>query len=82
MRYRLDDGQFADTTLDRLAAGDVIAGDMPVRELRSYQGRGQYSSWCWSSTTGRHIAYEIRLELARLARACIPNACGTAPRRV
>jgi hypothetical protein len=35
VRYRRDDGQFADRALDRSAADDVIAG-LPVREFRSY----------------------------------------------
>jgi hypothetical protein len=68
VRYRLDDGQFADTTLDRLAAGDVLAG-LPVREFRSYQGRRHYSGWYWSSTMSRLVAYESRLELARILLA-------------
>lgn len=68
MRYRRDDGQFADTTLDRLAVDDVIAG-LPVREFRSYKGRLHYSGWYWSSSMSRLLAYESRLELARIMLA-------------
>jgi hypothetical protein len=68
VRYRLDDGQFADTTPDWLAAGDVLAG-LPVREFRSYHGRRHYSGWYWSSTMSRLVAYESRLELALILLA-------------
>jgi hypothetical protein len=68
VRYRRDSGEFADTTLDRLAAGDVVAG-LPVREFRSYEGREHYSGWYWSSTLARLLVYECRLELARILLA-------------
>lgn len=55
--YRADNGEFADTTLDRLAASDVVAG-LPVREFRSYKGREHYSGWYWSSTLARLVVYE------------------------
>jgi hypothetical protein len=50
-----DDGQFVDTTLDRLAVEDVVAG-LPVREFRSYHGRLHYSGWYWSSSMSRLLA--------------------------
>lgn len=65
VRYRRSRGEFADTTLQRLDVGDVLAG-LPVREFRSYKGRRHYSGWYWSATTGGHVVYESRLELARL----------------
>jgi DNA-binding transcriptional ArsR family regulator len=68
VRYRRADGEFAETTLDLLVPDEVIGG-LPVREFRWYQGRRHYSGWYWSSTTGRHIAYESRLELARIMLA-------------
>ena len=68
MRYRGADGEFAETTLDRLLPDEVIGG-LPVREFRWYQGRRHYSGWYWSSTMGRHIVYESRLELARIMLA-------------
>lgn len=68
VRYRRDDGLFVDTTLQQLIVDDVLAG-LPVREFRSYKGRRHYSGWYWSSTTGAHLVYESRLELARLVVA-------------
>jgi hypothetical protein len=68
VRYRREDGQFADTTLDRVPAGDVVAG-LPVREFRSYKGRVHYSGWYWSATASRLVVYESRLELARIMLA-------------
>jgi hypothetical protein len=78
VRYRRDDGQVADTTLDRLAVDDVIAG-LPVREFRSYKGRLHYSGWYWSSSMSRLLAYESRLELARIMLADFdPGVAGIA----
>jgi hypothetical protein len=65
VRYRRSDGRFADATLVRLPADDVLAG-LPVREFRSYHGQRHYSGWYWSSTGQRMVAYESRLELARI----------------
>lgn len=68
LRYRRCDGVFVDTTLDRLPADEVLAGS-PVREFRSYRGRKHYSGWYFSTTTGGHVVYESRLELARILLA-------------
>ena len=68
VRYRRSDGQFADTTLDRVPVDDVMAG-LPVREFRSYKGRQHYSGWYWSATLRRLVVYESRLELARIMLA-------------
>jgi hypothetical protein len=68
VRYRGGDGGFVDTSLDRLPVDDVLAG-FPVREFRSYRGRRHYSGWYWSATTGGHVVYESRLELARILLA-------------
>lgn len=38
VRYRRSDGEFSETTLDRVTAGDVVDG-LPVREFRSFTGR-------------------------------------------
>ncbi|MGO9163953.1 MAG: TnsA-like heteromeric transposase endonuclease subunit [Streptosporangiaceae bacterium] len=77
-RYRRDDGQFADTTLDRLAVDDIVAG-LPVREFRSCKGRLHYSGWYWSSTLARLLVYESRLELARVMLADFdPSVAGIA----
>src|SRR6266851_8578128 len=66
--YRAADGAAVDTTLDRVAAEDVVAG-LPVREFRWYKGRRHYSGWYWSLTGQRLVAYESRLELARIMLA-------------
>ncbi|WP_029539666.1 MULTISPECIES: TnsA-like heteromeric transposase endonuclease subunit [unclassified Rhodococcus (in: high G+C Gram-positive bacteria)] len=68
VRFRGDDGAFVDTTLRRLPVEEVLAG-RPVREFRSWQGRRHYSGWYWSATTGGHVVYESRLELARILLA-------------
>jgi hypothetical protein len=65
----------------RDAAGQVSTGDLavvepgmlaagrPWREFRWRQGQAHYSGWYWSATTGTHVVYESRLELARLVLA-------------
>ncbi len=68
VRYRQADGEFVETTLDRVAVGEVVAG-FPVREFRSYRGRQHYSGWYWAATGRRLVAYESRLELARILLA-------------
>jgi hypothetical protein len=68
VRYRREDGGFADARLDRLVVEDVVGG-LPVREFRWWKGRVHYSGWYWASTTGRHVVYESRLELARIMLA-------------
>ncbi|MFI7681005.1 TnsA-like heteromeric transposase endonuclease subunit [Actinophytocola sp. NPDC049390] len=68
VRYRGGDGGFVDTPLDRLPVDEVLAG-LPVREFRAYRGRRHYSGWYWSATTGGHVVYESRLELARILLA-------------
>jgi hypothetical protein len=68
VRYRRSDGRFTDTSLQRLPVEDVLAG-LPVREFRSYRGQRHYSGWYWSATTGGHVVYESRLELARILLA-------------
>jgi hypothetical protein len=68
LRYRRADGEFAITSLERVVLDEVVAG-LPVREFRSYKGRRHYSGWYWSSTMGRLVAYESRLEMARLMLA-------------
>jgi TnsA-like endonuclease N terminal len=68
VRYRADDGRYVGTTLPRLPVAEVLSG-RPVREFRSWQGRRHYSGWYWASTTGSHVVYESRLELARILLA-------------
>jgi hypothetical protein len=47
---------------------DLVAG-LTVREFRWYRRRRHYSGWYWSSTMSRLLAYESRLELARVVLA-------------
>jgi len=68
VRYRRADGVVEDVPLERVVVEDVAAG-LPVREFRSYKGRVHYSGWYWAATTGRHVVYESRLELARIMLA-------------
>jgi hypothetical protein len=68
VRYRCARGDVVDSTLDRVSVVDVADG-RPVREFRSYKGRRHYSGWYWSATVGRLVAYESRLELARIMLA-------------
>lgn len=46
-----------------------LAGARPWREFRGYRGQRHYSGFYWSATTGSHVIYESRLELARLLLA-------------
>jgi hypothetical protein len=41
----------------------------PVRDFRRYKGRRRYSGWYWAATTAGLVAYESRLELARILLA-------------
>jgi hypothetical protein len=66
--YRRSNGRFTDTSLQRLPIEDVLAG-LSGREFRSYRGQRHYSGWYWLATTGGHVAYESRLELARILLA-------------
>lgn len=51
--------------LEVLRSGDIA----PWRDFRWRHGQTHYSGLYWSSTTGGHVAYESRLELARLLLA-------------
>jgi hypothetical protein len=48
-----------------LRAAEVVAA-VPWRRVRSARGQAHYPGWYWSATTGGHVVYESRLELARL----------------
>ncbi|WP_342670931.1 TnsA-like heteromeric transposase endonuclease subunit [Micromonospora inyonensis] len=62
--------------LGRVSLTELMAA-RPVREFRWYKGRTFYSGWYWSATTGGHVAYESRLELARILLADFdPDVCG------
>jgi hypothetical protein len=68
VQYRQAAGQVVDTTLDHAVLGE-LAGSAPVREFRWYRGQPHYSGWYWSSTMQGLVAYESRLELARIMLA-------------
>lgn len=68
VRYRRADGMLVLSTLDRVSVDEVVDG-LPVREFRWYRGRRFYSGWYWSVTCARLVAYESRLELARIMMA-------------
>lgn len=48
-----------------LRSGEVA----PWRQFRWHRGQAHYSGLYWSATTGGHVAYESRLELARMLLA-------------
>ncbi|HZO64526.1 MAG TPA: TnsA-like heteromeric transposase endonuclease subunit [Kribbellaceae bacterium] len=76
MRYRRTGGELVETTLGRVSVDELMAAG-PVREFRWYKGRTFYSGWYWSATTGGMVAYESRLELARILLADFDSSvCG------
>lgn len=52
-----------------LATAAMLAASRPWRVFRWRHGQAHYSGWYWSATTGGHVVYESRLELARLLLA-------------
>jgi hypothetical protein len=68
VQYRSASDQPVDTTLDRAVLTE-LASSLPVREFRWYKGQRHYSGWYWSSTMNGLVAYESRLELARIMLA-------------
>jgi hypothetical protein len=52
-----------------LVPAEKLAAGRPWRVFRWRQGQAHYSGWYWSATTGGHVVYESRLELARLLLA-------------
>lgn len=65
---RLHDGTVAERPLWQLTAGEVVAA-APWRPARSARGQARYPGYYWSATSGGHVIYESRLELARLLLA-------------
>jgi hypothetical protein len=55
----------AGVALDQLRTAE-FAGTLPWRRWRSHHGQAHLSGSYWSATTGGHVVYESRLELARL----------------
>ena len=64
--------------LAELTAG-VVLSSVPWRSVRAHRGQRHLSGWYWSATTGAHVVYESRLELARLLLADFdPDVVGIA----
>jgi TnsA-like endonuclease N terminal len=49
--------------------GRQVVAAVPWRKTRSARGQAHYPGYFWSATTGGHVIYESRLELARLLLA-------------
>jgi hypothetical protein len=47
----------------------VVLSAVPWRSVRAHRGQRHLPGWYWSATTGGHVLYESRLELARLLLA-------------
>jgi hypothetical protein len=65
---RYDDRTVRQFPLDRLRLSDFI-GSVPWRQVRARHGQAHYAGAYASATTGGFVAYESRLELARLLLA-------------
>ncbi len=65
---RMADGGEASFLLRQVQGRQVIAA-VPWRKTRSARGQAHYPGYFWSATTGGHVIYESRLELARLLLA-------------
>jgi hypothetical protein len=66
--FRNDAGKESTTEL-ALVSPQMLAAGRPWRVFRWRHGQAHYSGWYWSATTGVHVVYESRLELARLLLA-------------
>lgn len=66
--FKDDSGRESTTDLGSIDPR-VLAAGSPWRVLRWRRGQAHDSGWYWSSTTGGHVVYESRLELARLLLA-------------
>jgi hypothetical protein len=78
VRYKAADRELRVSTLDRVDVDEIVDG-VPVREFRWFKGRQFYSGWYWSATGERLLAYESRLELARIMLADFaPDVVGIA----
>jgi hypothetical protein len=65
---RMADGGEASFPLRQVQGRQVVAA-VPWRKTRSARGQAHYPGYFWSATTGGHVIYESRLELARLLLA-------------
>ncbi|MEJ7783945.1 MAG: TnsA-like heteromeric transposase endonuclease subunit [Solirubrobacteraceae bacterium] len=75
---RLSDRSTRQMRLSELSSELVLAA-VPWRTIRSHRGQRHLPGLYWSSTTGGHVVYESRLELARLLLAdADPSVVGIA----
>ena len=65
---RMADGSEVRRLLRDVRARQVVTA-VPWRAARSARGQSHYPGFYWSETTGSHVVYESRLELARLLAA-------------
>jgi hypothetical protein len=63
-----DGGTVPDRPLRQVTARQIVDA-APWRMARSARGQAHYPGFYWSATTGGHVIYESRLELARLLLA-------------
>src|SRR5579884_3708385 len=68
VKYRDSGGVVSETDL-RSVSVRALAASRPWRTFRWHRGQAHYSGWYWAATTGQHVIYESRLELARLLLA-------------
>ena len=68
VRFRDSGGEVIHSDLASVSPAALAAG-RPWRTFRWHHGQAHFSGWYWSATTGRHVVYESRLELARLLLA-------------
>jgi hypothetical protein len=69
-RVSFRDGAGRESTADlAVVRVELLVAGRPWRVFRWRQGQAHYSGWYWSATTGGHVVYESRLELARLLLA-------------
>ena len=68
VRFRTPDNIERVVPLDD-AQGAELAGALPWRRVSLARGQQHFSGFWWSSTTGDHVIYESRLQLARLILA-------------
>lgn len=65
---RAVDGSTVERPLGRVRA-DYVVRSAPWRTVRNRAGQKHHSGFYWCATTGGHVVYESRLELARLTLA-------------
>jgi hypothetical protein len=68
LRLRRVDGSEHEAPIADVPA-DLVLSSSPWRTFASHRGQRHLSGLYWASTTGGHVVYESRLELARLLLA-------------